>query len=61
MRIGSEGVAPKREVTLSGNVLKWHRKVKHLGNIVTSDLNDSEDIEREKSFYSNKIYTYTLS
>ena len=55
MRIGSEGIAPKREVTLSGNVLKWHRKVKHLGNIVTSDLNDFEDIEFKKCVFRSQV------
>ena len=44
MRVGNEGKEPVRGVTLNGTKLSWHKRVKHLGNIVTHDLKDDQDI-----------------
>jgi hypothetical protein len=34
----------KPDILLDGKVLKWERKVKHVGNIFNTMLNDKEDI-----------------
>ena len=44
MRIGSNDDPPARVVSLNGSPLIWTRRMKHLGNIITCDLKDSEDI-----------------
>ena len=48
MRIGSNGDPPARAVLLNGSPLTWTRRIKHLGNIITCDLKDSEDITFKK-------------
>ena len=48
MRIGSNGDPPARVVSLNGSSLTWTQRIKHLGNIITCDLKDSEDITFKK-------------
>ena len=48
MRIGSNGDPPARVVSLNGSPLTWTRRIKHIGNIITCDLKDSEDITFRK-------------
>ena len=55
MRVGSRGRPPERPVTLNGIKLDWSKKVKHLGNIVTHDLNDSDDINFKKGVFISQV------
>ena len=48
VRIGSNGDPPARVVSINGSPLAWTRRIKHLGNIITCDLKDSEDITFKK-------------
>ena len=57
MRVGSDGIPPNRLVSLSGSVLKWHKKVKHLGNIVKHNLDDSDDVEFKKGVFISQVNT----
>ena len=55
MRVGSQGRPPERTVTLNGTNLTWEKKVKHLGNIVTHDLRDSDDINLKKGVFVSQV------
>ena len=55
MRVGSGGTEPNRPVTLNGIKLSWHKKVKHLGNIVTHDLKDDEDITYKRGVFISQV------
>ena len=55
MRVGSEGRPPERTVTLNGNKLTWNKKVKHLGNIVTHALKDTDDIKFKKGVFISQV------
>ena len=55
MRVGSGGEPPERAVTLNGNKLTWSKKVKHLGNIVTHDLKDLDDINFKKGVFVGQV------
>ena len=44
MHIGGSGNIPPRGLKLYGSLLAWSRRVKHLGNILTRDLSDCDDI-----------------
>ena len=55
MRIGSNGDPPARAVSLNGSPLTWTRRIKHLGNIITCDLKDSEDITFKKGAFISQV------
>ena len=55
MKVGGGGRPPERNVYLNGNKLCWSKKVRHLGNIITHDLNDSEDINLKKGVFISQI------
>ena len=55
MRVGSDGEPPERAVTLNGHKLTWSKKVKHLGNIVTHDLRDLEDINFKTGVFISQV------
>ena len=55
MRVGSGGKPPDRSVTLNGSNLIWNRKVKHLGNVVTCDLSDADDITFKKGVFISQV------
>ena len=55
MRIGSGGRPPDRPVKLNNCILTWQQKVKHLGNVVTSDLLDSADITFKKGVFVSQV------
>ena len=55
MRVGSGGRPPERTVTLNGIKLTWNKKVKHLGNIVTHDLKDTDDINCKKGVFISQV------
>ena len=55
LRIGSNGQAPNRNILLNGNILKWKRKVKHLGNLVKHDLVDYDDIMFKKGVFISQV------
>ena len=55
IRIGSNGDAPLRNVTLNGTPVVWKQRIKHLGNIITSDLSDQSDIEYKKGVFVSQV------
>ena len=55
MRVGSGGKERKRPVELNGIKLSWHKKVKHLGNIVTNDLEDDENINYMRGIFISQV------
>ena len=55
MRVGSSGEPPTRVVTLNGAAVMWKQRIKHLGNIITSDLNDKCDIEYKKGVFISHV------
>ena len=55
MRIGSNGDPPARAVSLNGSPLTWTRRIKYLGNIITCDLKDSEDITFKKGAFISQV------
>ena len=57
MRVGSGGRPPERDVTLNGTKLIWSKKVKHLGNTITHDLKDTEDINMKKYTFISQVNT----
>ena len=46
------GESPECHLKLNGQPVTWLREVKHLGNIVTSDLTDARDCARKRQFLS---------
>ena len=57
IRISGRGrhKAPSKAVTLHGSPIVWKNRVKHLGNILTSDLKDVEDIKLKKSIFISQV------
>ena len=55
MRVGSGGEAPTRPVTLNSVKLSWHKKVKHLGNLVTHDLKDDDDVNFKRGVFISQV------
>ena len=55
LRIGSNGLIPVRQIVLNGNVLKFKKKVRHLGNIVKHDLCDYDDIMFKKGVFISQV------
>ena len=49
------GQTPERNITLNGNPLTWHKSVKHLGNVVTHDLKDDDDIALKKGAFIGQV------
>ena len=47
-RICSNGDPPAHIASLNGSPLTWTWRIKHLGNIITCDLKDSEDFTFKK-------------
>ena len=44
MRIGGNGTAPRRSVTMNGEPILWKSQIRHLGEFITHDLRDLNDI-----------------
>ena len=44
MRIGGNGTAPRRSVTRNGEPILWKSQIRHLGEFITHDLSDLNDI-----------------
>ena len=55
MRIGNNGNPPARVLTLYGVPLTWNRSVKHLGNVITCDLKDNDDIRFKKGIFISQV------
>ena len=55
MWVGSNGEPPTRVVTLNGAAVMWKQRIKHLGNIITSDLNDKCDIKYKKDVFVSHV------
>ena len=56
MRVGSDGDPSANTVKLYGSQVVWSRRVKFLGNIITSDLNDSGDISYKKGVFVSQVH-----
>ena len=50
-----KGESPECYLKLNGQPVTWVREVKHLGNIVTSDLTDARDCARKRSFFIGSV------
>ena len=55
IRIGNNGLRPVRNIVLNDNILKWKKKVRHLGNIVKYDLCDYDDIMFKKGVFISQV------
>ena len=55
MRIGGVSKPPTRVVKLNGAVIKWNTRAKHLGNILTCDLSDSDDVIYKKGVFISQV------
>ena len=53
--IGGKGHPPRRNITLYGSPIMWNNSVKHLGNIITSDLSDYDDIRVKKGIFISQV------
>ena len=49
------GESPECHLKLNGQPVTWVREVKHLGNIVTSDLTDARDCARKRSIFIGSV------
>ena len=46
-----------KEITVNGSVIAWSSKVKHLGNIIDSNLSDLNDCKTKKgNFVASLVY-----
>ena len=55
MRVGNNGQPPKRVVRLHGVAIQWKDSIKHLGNIIPSDLSDDNDIKAKTSVFNSQV------
>ena len=55
MRVGNHGQPPKRTVRLNGVAIKWKDKIRHLGNIISSNLNDNLDIKAKSNVFISQV------
>ena len=55
MCIGSSVHLPRRRVTLHGSHIAWSASVKHLGNNITQNLSDSDDIRAKKGVFISQV------
>ena len=55
MKVGGGRLPPPRPITLNGVVLKWKTKVLHLGNYVTYNLSDHDDIMFKKGVFISQV------
>ena len=49
------GESSECHLKLNGQPVTWVREVKHLGNIVTSDLTDARDCARKRSIFIGSV------
>jgi hypothetical protein len=49
------------EVFLNDNILMWSNKVTHLGNVITSDLKDAEDIKVKVSDFIHRVNSIVVN
>ena len=50
-----KGVVPRYQVSLNGKLIKWQTQVKHLGNVLTCNLSDEQDIKLKKNDFLRRI------
>ena len=55
IKIGGNGVAPRRNIILNGKALKWKNKVEHLGHKLRYDLSDYDDIMSKKGSFISQV------
>ena len=55
MRIGGDGTAPRRSVTVNGEPILWKSQIRHLGNFITHDLSDLNDITYKKGVFISQV------
>ena len=51
MRIGGNDTAPRRFVTMNGEPILWKRRIRCLGNFITHNLSDLNDITYKKGVF----------
>ena len=51
MRMEGGGTAPRRSVTMNGKPILWKSQIRHLGNFITHDLSDLNDITYRKGVF----------
>ena len=54
MRIG-DGTAPRRSITMNGEPILWKSQIRHLGNFITHDLSDLNDITYKKGVFISQV------
>ena len=45
------------ELTLNGQTLKWDKQAKHLGNVISSDLDEHQDVRHKRSDLVGRVNT----
>ena len=50
------GESSECHLKLNGQPVTWVREVKHLGNIVTSDITDARDSARKRSIFIGSVH-----
>ena len=55
IRIGGDGEPPKVCVKLNGTTVTWKKKVKYLGNLISHNLSDSEDVFLKTATFISQV------
>ena len=50
-----KGTAPRRSVTMNGEPILWKSQIRHLGNFITHDLSDLNDITYKKGVFISQV------
>ena len=52
---GGDGTAPRRSVTMNGESILWKSQIRHLGNFITHDLSDLNDITYKNGVFISQV------
>ena len=55
MRVGNNGEPPKGVVTLYGVSIQWKSQIKHLGNTISCDLNDTHNNKIKTNVFISQV------
>ena len=55
MRVGGNGEQPPRLVTLQGLLIVWKKHANHLGNPITHDPNDTNEIKVKNGIFVSQV------
>ena len=50
-----DGTTPRRSVTMNGEPILWKSQIRHLGNFITHDLSDLNDITFKKGVFTSQV------